>query len=172
VATALVTLPEARAELGESTATDVQVQRWIDAATDLIEDHAGPFIARTVTQTVANYGTVLLEGRVLSVTSVLLNGLPITDYTLNTRAGLLLPTWPSSLYGAVVTYTVGLDPIPAAVREAAFLTVKHSAETEAGAIPVPYGGGTDQTFVLGSGFFLPNRAKELLAPWARGPRIA
>jgi hypothetical protein len=169
VATEIITLLEARSELGESTATEAQVQRWIDAATDLIEDHAGPFVAREVTQTVRTSGTVLLEGRVLAVTSVLLNGQPVTDYTLNAAAGLLYPS--GSLYGATVTYTVGLDPIPEAVREAAFLTVQHAADTQAGAVPVPYG-GTDQTFVLGSGFFLPNRAKELLAPWARGPMVA
>jgi hypothetical protein len=165
----ILTVLEVRAEVS-TTASDAVVQRWIDAVTDLVEGYVGPVVPRTVTQTVTGYGTVLLEGRVVSVTSVLLNGTAVTDYTLNARAGLLYPAF-GSLHGAVVTYTVGFDPIPAAIKQAAMYAVQHAAESVAGAVPMSGQFGGDEVFTLSRGFFLPNRAKELLERY-RTPAIA
>lgn len=148
---------------------DAALQVYIDAATELIESMVGPVVPRTVVQTITSNGTVLLEGRVLSVQSVVRYGvtLPAADYTLNASAGLLT----GHLAGAVVTYTVGFDPIPAAIRTAAIYMAQHAAESDAGAVVNGQGGG-DEVFTLSRGFFVPNRAKELLAPYLHAPVLA
>lgn len=164
--TAILTLAEVRAETNNA-GTDTQVQRYIDAATALVEDYCGPVVPRTVTQTVTGHGVTILEGRVVSVDSVLLDGVAVTGYTVNLPAGLLY----DAPRGAVVTYTVGFDVIPDAIKQAALLTVQHAIESQAGAVPTTYG-ATDETFVIARGFALPNAAKEYLAPYRRGPAIA
>jgi hypothetical protein len=165
----IVTLAEAKAEVGETGAgRDVKIQRWIDAATDQVEGIVGPVVPRVVTQTVISRGTTLLEGRVVSVTSVLLNGSPVTGYAVNAAAGLLT----GAPIGSVITYTVGFDPIPAAIRQAVLYAVQHAYESDRGAVPVPYGAGTDETFTVSRGFFLPNRSRELLDRYRLAPAVA
>ncbi len=164
----IITLAEAKAEVGENgTARDAKIQRCIASATPLVEEHVGPVEPRAVTQTVTSPGTTILEGRVVSVTSVLLGGLPVTGFTVNTRAGLLT----GAPIGSVITYTVGFSPIPDAIRQAVFYAVQHAYESEQGAVPVTYG-ATDETFTISRGFFLPNRAKELLEPFRQGATVA
>jgi hypothetical protein len=165
---AIVTLAEAKAEIGENgTARDTKIQRWIDSATPLVESIVGPVVPRAVTQAVTHRGTVLLEGRVVSVTSVTLDGAPVTGYTLNAAAGLMT----GAPVGSVILYTVGFSPIPEAIRQAVMYAVQHTYESDRGAVPVPYAAGTDETFTVSRGFFLPNRARELLEPYRLGGTV-
>jgi hypothetical protein len=113
----IVTLAEAKTYLGiraEDTTADADITRLIEAVTPVIEAYVGPVLPRQVS-TEGKNGTTILEGRVLNIISVDRGGTLLTDYRLNAEAGLLY----GSLHGAVVTYRVGMEPIPAAVQQAA-----------------------------------------------------
>lgn len=165
---ALTTLVEVRGFVPLAVSiSDPHLQLLIDSATPPIEHHVGPVESRAVTRTVTKSGKVILDGRVISA-SVTRNGVAFNGFTLNAAAGLI----DGLAAGDVVTYTVGFAVIPPAIRLAALYIVQHAVESMAGSTPTPYGGGADESFVTSRGFFIPNRAKELLAPWALGERVA
>lgn len=162
----ILTLLEVKAFPG-ITGTDAHLQLYIDAVEPVIEEQVGPVVPRVITLTVTSRRTLILAGRVVTL-SVARNGTVVTDYTLNAAAGLLSGVWP----GDVVTYTVGFDPIPAAIRLAALYAVQHAAESASGSVPQSGQFGGDEVFTTSRGFFLPNRSKELLEPYRQGPVIA
>lgn len=161
--TEIITVTEAQAHPG-ITGSIASLQLYIDAVTELIEDYCGPVVPRTVIQHVTSNGVVILEGRVLSLASVQRGTMAVTGYTLNAGAGLLT----GYLAGTVVTYVVGFNPIPKAIRLAALYAVQHASESASGAVPVSGQSGGDEVFTLSRGFFLPNRAKELLERYRTG----
>ncbi|MCW2957130.1 MAG: hypothetical protein JWO69_1999 [Thermoleophilia bacterium] len=110
-------------------------------------------------------GTVILPLGA-TVTAVTSGAIALTGWEHNAEAGLLHGVYS---YGQVeVTYTV---PVLPDVREAALLVIKHAWNSRTGALVTEYGAVTDERYAANpSGYFVPNRAKELLAPY--GTRVA
>jgi hypothetical protein len=187
----LPTLTDLRAHSNKvSTADDEELQEVLDAAVEVVAGIVGPIDSPTaVTETHYNVcSDVLILKRmpVGSLLSVSLRYGPMTTvltpgtYELDTATGLVRAVCGAGFYGAytagfygtyTVTYTSGRDDLPAAIRLACLIIADHLWETQRGAAPVgPL--GTDDTFATpGSGYAIPNRARELLAPYVR-PAVA
>jgi hypothetical protein len=147
---------------------DDELLGMLDAATDVTESIVGPLAGGTVTET--HYG--------LSSDVLVLRQVPVA--ALVSVSGRL---WPDGALGTLrlvsgyrfagdvtVTYTTGREA-PAAVRLAVLIIAAHLWETQRGSAPVgPL--STDDGTVSGLGFAIPNRARELLAPFAYGPRVS
>lgn len=165
----LVSIEEVKRHLNTPevyTADDLELLLHIEAAIDLVEEHVGPVRQRTLTTTTRR-GTTLLEGRVLSVLSVS----PAVPYTLNAAAGLL-DTWHA---GASVTYTVGMSPVPAAVKLGVLEVIRALWSSQRGSFTPRFGEGEPQQFgelLPSSGDRLPPAALRLLRPYARGSAVA
>jgi hypothetical protein len=163
---------DVRGFVGAEITDDALLTRLQSAAVDVIEEWIGGRVMPvTVTEQHDRRGTLILHNaHVASLTSVTdAAGTLLSGYTLD---GSLL----RSDYGysgpVIVTYVAGFDPVPAAIELAILYTVQHAWESQRGSIPVPFQSGADETFTMSRGFFMPNRAKELLAPYRAGPAIA
>ena len=161
---------------------DDELLGMLDAAVDVAESIVGPLAGDTVTET--HYGLssdvlVLRQVPVAALVSVsgrLWPGAAVTsyllsDYELDGALGTLRLVSGYRFAGDVtVTYTTGRET-PAAVWLAVLIIAAHLWETQRGAAPVgPL--STDDGTVSGLGFAIPNRARELLAPFAYGPRVS
>lgn len=182
---ALVTLTDVKPHLNitaSRTVNDAELQGFIDAATAVIEEYVGPVLPRTVTQLVSPSGTTILAGPVLSVTSVTdAYGLPTTTYVLDSAAGVLTGTTPTfyptgtlqapSL--AAITYTAGLASVPPTVRLATcFVVADLWNSSQRGSVPAPANGGDSNFgYLPRASDDLPPRARMLLAPYRRAPRV-
>ena len=192
----ILTLDEAKLYLGiNDTTHDVELPSFITAVTPLIEHHIGSAVVpRTVTEEIrvdSRSGVLFLANMfVVSVTSVTEyssgTGTVLTaeDYDtegtyvlrdggiLRRRAGWADTAW---TYGTTVrvVYTAGFDPIPEAIKKAAGETLRHLwSKTQTGNRGLFGAPDPDDTFTVGTFADLPNLAKTLLAPYARGPMVA
>lgn len=197
--TVIVSLADVKAHLNKTdTENDTELQGFIDAATPLIENIAGPQIQRTIVEYYSG-----------GVTRFTLNWLPIvsitsivetygqTNYTLTEvtlggastgfgftvdyvtgaivrRAYNAEAMFPVGTNNVKVTYVVGqATAIPANVRLGALMLVQHlwtsSQMNRNGGRP---GLGGDDVFTVGAGFAVPNRVRELLQPSPRVPGVA
>lgn len=168
----VVSLAEAKRHLNiTTTASDDELRRFLDVATDLCERYAGrPLRRTTVTESHDGGGTVLQLRRppVLAVTSATEDGVAVTvlDLVLDGPAGLLYrdddgATWDGDVQAVSVTYEAG-DSAPAADAQQAVLeTLRHLWTTQRGAMGGrnPFQG---DEYAAGTGWSLPNRVKELL----------
>lgn len=132
----------------------------VSAVTEHLRRQYGAPLPGTRTMTVRTTGAVILP---LGATVVSVNNgtTPLTAWDYDADAGLLYGLgWG---YGTTtVTYTM---PVLPDVREAVLLTVQHAWESRWGANPVPFQSGIDESYTASRGFFVPNRAKELLKPY-------
>ena len=74
-----------------------------------------------------------------------------------------------------VVYVAGRTSVPAAVGEAALIILNHLWAPQVGGTGGVQVGGVDtsgEPFTTGFGFAIPNRAKELLAPYRLTPAVA
>lgn len=156
------------------TANDGELTLMLEAAEDVVGSLIGArFPGASVSERVSSVGgTVILSGR--PVDDVVLNGGAVTGFFVNRAAGLLHDV-PCTSEPLTATYTTGGGGIPASVTLATVIVAGHLWETQRGNT----GGGpiaaeSDAGFGLtpGAGFAIPNRAKELLAPFARSSQIA
>jgi hypothetical protein len=166
----IVTLAEAKRVApqapGQSTAAYEADLTGIIAAVSrhLAVSYGAPMPGTRTLRTWQQGGVVILPlgAQVVSVGS---GNVTLTGWEFDADSGLLHGV---RSYGqAVVTYTVPALPD---VREAVLLVIQHAWETRTGANPVPFQSGIDETYTASRGFFVPNRAKELLAPY--GTRVA
>lgn len=151
-----------------STANDVEMQRMLDAADELVSGIVGPLGLRAVTDTYPVFGgTVLLDhAPVGPVTVTGPTGTPVTGFT--TRAPARLLTGVSSAGPVAVTFLAGSAAVPAVVRLATLIIGAHLWGTQRGAgtnRPNFPGEGEPDDVVLGVGYAIPSRARELLAPY-------
>ena len=196
--TALVTLDEVKAHLNKTDFNDdLELQGFIDAATPLVENMAGPVIPRTVTEYYSGgTTTITLNSQpVQSVTSIvetygqtnynltqvtLGQGMTGFAFTLDPLTGRIVrraynaeAMFPVGTNNVQVVYVAGRDSVPANVRLATLMLVQHlwttSQMNRNGGRPTL---GGDDTFVPGMGFAVPNRVKELLQPSPRVPGVA
>ncbi len=157
-----------------ASANDDELVTMLDAAEDIVRSLVGSFAAATVTERVtAAAGTVILSRPpARAVTLTYRDGTAITGFTVSAAAGLLhdVPV----LNGTVLTasYPVGSGVVPASVTLATAIITAHLWETQRGAASpsplAPDGAGPGS----GAGFALPNRARELLAPYIRSAQVA
>jgi hypothetical protein len=163
-APALLTLDEAKAAVGETgTGNDAVLQALIVTVSEHLQERYGDLLPGTYTRTVAvSAGTALVPRFVDTV--LLTETGEAVDH--NRAAGLV--TGLGYVSSVRLTYTV---PLLATVKQAAAYVLQHAWESQQGAVPVPYQSGADETFTTSRGFFVPNRAKELLEP-LRGTALA
>lgn len=164
----VVSLAEVKRHLQMSPGSgpdDDELTFTAEAAAGIVEGFVGPLSAVTVTETFPSD-----RYRHLSPQQFLLRRAPVTAVTAVTglsgwradlAAGIVYPQGCVPSGPVSVTYTAGLDPVPAAVRLAVLIVTAHLWETQRGSgSPLAPDGVTP-----GVGFAVPNRAQELLAPW-------
>ncbi|MEU5716559.1 head-tail connector protein [Streptomyces sp. NPDC020403] len=180
---ALLTLAEAKAQLNiRTTASDVELQMYIDALTSVIEGYVGVVEQREVTETVTGQGpaVVLLQTPVLAVTSfspVEPGGMAVDVARLHVDgpSGVVAYADRSRFSGGpwTATYRAGRAVVPPTVRLAALLLLQHLWRTKNG--PARGATGADDYAVTepvpGFGYAVPNRVLELLEPFKLPPGI-
>lgn len=164
---ALTTADEVSKLLGwapaEYTKKGDQLEAYIGAAQDLIEARTGPIEVETVTHVADGGRSVTVPHRVNSVTSVTVDGTLIDaeDYTVDAAAGIIYGPFSSGRGNVTVVYTTGYVTPPAAVKLAAAMLVQHLWEVGPQRGPAVENEWTPSPI----GFALPNRVKELIAPY-------
>lgn len=188
---ALVSLADVKAHLNMTSARDDEELRlFIEAATALVEHFVGPVVPSTHVE-VADADDVIVLSRapVMSLTSIVPTfpfpdgNLPqLPTYVLNGPSGILrqqpyyFADWAfHTRYGVAglrltITYQTGRPSIPAAIRLAALIIIRHLWETQRLAGAKPAAGGEDQQQY--GDVEIPSRAYELLAPYRRAPVIS
>ena len=176
----LITLEEARASLGwatSDTSNDADLERYVEAATPVIENITGPLIARTgvVFKLDGGRTRLVLPTRFVTVTTLVESGVTVTDFVPEPSAGIITGgTTESPRYFAhgvqniVVTVTTGAATIPANVNLATRELVRFLWQQGRQA-NIPAFGEAPQDGSVPMGFAVPKRVMELLQP---SPRLA
>ncbi|RKN38455.1 head-tail connector protein [Micromonospora endolithica] len=172
--TDIVALAEAKKQLNiaaDDTSQDDELQLYIEAVTEVVEQVVGPVAPRTVTE-VHDGRTgplVLRRPPVLSVTSVTEAGIVLTD-GWSTAGGLLYRLggrWAGGQGGVTVIYQAGRASTAAAIKLAAKELVMVNYRPQLGGDYSPFDTDSPDEGVPGEvrlGFFVPNRVRDLLAP--------
>lgn len=178
----ILTLAEAKLALNKTdTDDDVELQSFIDSIVAPIEKYVGPVDSRSITETTECDGCELplQQQPVISVTSItsIYTGGPTwvtADLHVNKVAGIVRRLDQGAFYGGPFTtiYVAGRASVPASINMAARLIVKHMWATQRGASKRGAQGGSDVTTLPGWGYSIPNRAAELLDPYAIAAGIA
>lgn len=163
-----------------TTNQDAELQSMIDTVTASIEMITnGPAVTRSITERVMvahNYSVLVLRKTpVVAVTSItdIASGvvLSIADLDIDLNAGIIrrklqLPFWSWAISGYTVVYTAGWGTaIPPAFATAARIIVSHLWATQRGPAARQYG-GEELTVLAGMSYAIPQRAAELLRPYA------
>jgi hypothetical protein len=181
----LLTLAEAKAALNITTATyDSELQDYIDGTIAAVEYICGPTSSTNATEVLHGCGTLVLTNTpVLTLTSVtgdLVGARDLTYIRVDSDSGVvranarvlpLLDDW------YTVVYTYGRSSIPAALKQAAKVILKHQWSTQRGPSGRRASGGDDAgpgaanrtTVVPGIAYAIPNAALQMMAPYRRGP---
>lgn len=173
----IISLDDAKQALNMTTADPVQVddlRLYIAAATPVIEDIVGTVVPKTVVQTAdGGHGLIPLWESPTSVTSVTEDGEAITDYWLDSEAGILYGGTQTAgrnfLAGrgtVVITYTSGSENVPQNVRLATRELIRHWWQIgKQGLRTVPVGNfPTSGDVWTPSGYAVPRRVMELCKP--------
>lgn len=198
--TSLISLADAKLQLNIPTTDvshDTEIQAFIDAAQVVIENIVGPVVNATYTEWFDGGSTFveLRHGPIVSVTTateyrgrtayVLTQ---VTDpgaatqysYTIEPEirrivrrnSGGMEEPFPPGLGSVIVTYVAGRAAVPANVKLAAGELVRHLYQlTQQGGRPAFNGDALDGSW-MPTGFAVPTRVLELLAPQRRHPSIA
>lgn len=177
----VASLEELKAHLNRNPAIDAdylddnELRTFLSAATRIVENYIGPISVRTFTERfVSNSGVgfsgVITPQRIplISVTSItpdngtVINVADPLQVTVDTDVGVILLNlnWVPT---GVVVYKAGRVSIPDSAKLAGMIIAAHMWETQNGGAGLPFPGDTSQVVISGSGFSIPNRAKELLA---------
>ncbi|MET9086162.1 phage head-tail connector protein [Streptomyces sp. NPDC004237] len=172
----IVTLADTKAHLNipaDNTDDDVELQGFIDAATEPVEEQLGTVVVPRLITNQHDFGTgttafLLRQVPVISLTSIIsLDG--SQSWTVTSPAmhvdgpsgSVTVLSGPPLTGMALVTHQAGLTVIGANVRLAAKIIIQHLWETQRGVMGVRLG-GDGETYVSGRGFAIPRRAIELL----------
>lgn len=184
----LISLQDAKDHLNipsTDTTQDTEIQGMIDAIRENIESAThGPIVTRSVTERVEadNYGTVLMVSKrplvsVVSITDTQTGTLISSgDVELDTQAGIIRRRLSLPFLGLSNIYTVVYlsgwgSVVPASINLAGKIILTHLWETQRGPTAQPSLGGMETTMIPGMGFAIPNRAAELLKPFAEEVHI-
>lgn len=165
----LISLAEAKEHLNipaTTTTSDEELRRFLDVATEMVENHCGQIFRRQTVITTRPGGKsfYILDRPVLSVSSVVVNGTTLDplNYKIALDAGVLQLLVGSGIYpdSVVITYVAGYANPPEIARHATRVLVAHLWETQRGRAGGINRKGDD--FAPGSTFTMPNRVAELL----------
>lgn len=177
----IVSLADVRTFLGvNATDNDDLLRHILEAVSDVCERFTKKAWRRqTVTETHSTYDSDYLHLRrvpVVSVSSVTVNGVAFTDYTVDKRAGLLRPgtsiaeyDWQDSFAGITVTYVAGPADgvVPPNIRQGCLLLARHMWDTQRGGSNMPRQLEPSEDYNPALGFYVPNRVRQA---WGE-PRI-
>lgn len=181
----LFSLADARSILNVSTSTnDGKLRDLVESTTAAVEFLVGSVVRRVVVERYETRGAdtiVLRSAPVISVTSIsrIYTGGPTYDVAhvdLDPDTGIVQNVNGRGFWGPLrVTYVAGRATLPAAIRDGARLILKHLWDVQNGLTGLPRlsemsDRGT--TVIAGLGYELPNRAVELLHPYARTGHFA
>lgn len=196
--TTIVSLADVKAHLNKTDNTDdTELQYFLEAATPIIENIAGPVLPQTKTEYFSG-GVSQINVNwlpILSVTSIVetygQTNYTLTEITLgssNTAFGFTVDyttgriirraynaeaLFPVGANNVQVVYQAGRATVPANVRLATLMLIQHLWSTSQlnrqGGRPML---GGEDGFAIGSGFAVPNRVRELLQPSPRVPGVA
>lgn len=182
----LLTLAEAKTALNiTSTTYDTELQDYIDGTIAAVEYLCGPTSSTNATEVLHGVGALVLTNTpVLTVTSVtgdLMGARDMNYIRFDADSGVvrpkatvipLLPDW------YTVVYTYGRATIPAALKQAAKVILKHQWSIQrgpsgrrSGDADVAPGAANRTTVVPGIAYAIPNAAMQMMAPYRRGPAI-
>ncbi len=151
-----------------TTTQDDEVAFWCAVVDAAIERHiGGPILTRAVTERVepTGGGTTLLLRQlpVVNVTSV--GGTAVSGLDVDAESGIVHGSFGSSAVSVV--YAAGRGTaVPPAIAGAARIILGHLWQTQRGGVSRPSVSGGETTVMPGLGYAVPNRALELLAPYA------
>jgi hypothetical protein len=174
----IFSLAEARAQLKTSagnTIGDEELRLYLGSVTAIVEDIVGPQTLVTRTYTTNGGGpTILLHHPPVTIVSVTENGMALTqgsDYVVDYAAGII---YRGTLRGGyifmpgndnvVIVYTTGTTTSPLNVRKAAGIILAHLWQADQQGYRPQFGAPDDDVTTTPTGFAIPRRAAELLAP--------
>jgi len=180
----LFSLDDGKATLNVTgTTNDEEIRDLIESVTGAVEYIAGPVMRQTVVEKHNGGDTIVLrESPVISVTSIVpvfdggTSYLP-ADIDVDGPTGELCRKDSGTFVGPVrVTFIAGRPVTPAGIRDAARIILKHLWRIQNGTAGLPSFDSDGEridgtTMISGLGFALPNRAIELLQPYARPPKV-
>jgi hypothetical protein len=159
----IVTLAEVKQFLNIDGAThDTELPDYITSASQMIVNAIGPMNAEPRLQIFPSGQVLALALRsfpVIAVSSVTVNGDSLAEsaYTLNEADGLITAPCGFGYGPVIVTYSAGRSVIPADIRHATLVLVKHLWATQRGG--AMRGSSEPQP---GSSYSMPNRVLEIL----------
>lgn len=187
-----ITLADAKAQTNMAGATnDAELQDFIDAACDEVEQWVGPVATRVITNefvdlmgrtifnelTTAGTRQIVLRWRpvqsIQAISSAILSGVTYapTDFVIDTDTGIVRRADGGTIFGPLlVSYTAGYTTPPAWARLAAKMIVQHLWRTQRGGGVRGQGSGQDQA-IPGYGLMVPPQAAELLESHRLVPSI-
>jgi hypothetical protein len=168
----VMSMAEARAHLNlTDTTDDEELRSWLETVTRVVESQVGEVVAKSFTERHRAGRSLWLRHRpVISITSIgpwLTSGTTYAPTDVRaTESGRVELLSGGCFTGGpfAVTYLAGRTALPANIRDAAKIIVKHLWETQRGASALPLQAADDTGFIPGFAFAVPNRAIELLAP--------
>lgn len=178
----ILSLTDAKRHLNiplDDTTSDEELRGFIEAATPVVEDVVGPVVARAYTE-VHSGGPFLVLGHnpVISLTSlapVLASGTAyeVADLDVDTEVGVVRRLDGGRFCGPLrSTYRAGRVIVPANISQGAKEVIRHMWDTQRGHSGARPGFGEEEFVTTGSGFTVPRRVMELLAPHKRAPLVA
>jgi hypothetical protein len=179
-----ITLAETKAQLNMTTTNnDAELQDYIDAACDEVEQWVGPVATRTITGefvdlmgrtifnelTTAGTRSFVLRWRpvqsIEAISSAIISGVTYTptDFVVDPNTGIIRRKDGGTIFGPLtVDYTAGYATPPAWARLAAKIIVQHLWRTQRGGALLTANAAEDVGTVEGIGFAIPGAAAQLL----------
>lgn len=194
----LISLGDLRDQLNigaADTTGDAKLRRFIQSATDVVENITGPLLGQVRTEYFdGNRTTVVLSPRWVQKITLIQETLGTTTFTLTeqplggafsqygytwdqsthtiTRRAMGITFWfPPGERNISVTYEQGINPLPQVISDAAGEIIRHWWDHGQQPFAAPFI-TTDEGDVPvsnGLGFAIPNAAIEMLDPYQRGP---
>lgn len=182
----LITLNEARASLGwaaSQTADNDDLERYIEAATPIIENITGPVLVKSRVEAFdGGRASVLFPTRFTTVTSITENGRAVGDYVADADKGIITKgridapdVFEPGVQNVIVTASVGYAANEAAVKPNVKLAARELVRfmwQQGRQANIPAFGEGPESGVVPMGFLVPKRVQELLEPNRRLPGFA
>lgn len=165
--------------LADTTSYDDELRGFVEAATPVVEDVVGPVVVKTYSEVHSGGPLLVMDWcPVVSLTSlaaVLTGGTSYqrADVDLDGPTGIVRRLDGRDFVGPLrATYRAGRPVVPPNIQQATAEIVRHMWETQRGHSGARPGFGEEELLPTSSGFTIPRRAMELLAPHRKAPLVA